>query len=114
MIEALPAIEGILSDLASLATAASAPLGPPAKPAVAPAAPSGASFSEIFRALLDGVDGNVASATQAAHKFAAGADDIPLSDVMVGLEKASLGLQLAANVRDKIVAAYTNVMNMPV
>jgi flagellar hook-basal body complex protein FliE len=111
MIEALPAIEGILSDLASLASAASTP---PGKPAVAAAPPSAASFSEIFRALIDGVDGNVASATQAAHKFAAGADDIPLSDVMVGLEKASLGLQLAANVRDKIVAAYTNVMNMPV
>jgi flagellar hook-basal body complex protein FliE len=33
---------------------------------------------------------------------------------MVSLEQANLALQLAANVRDKVVAAYTNIMNMQV
>ena len=40
--------------------------------------------------------------------------DIPLSDVMVSLEQANLSMQMAANVRDKVVAAYSNVMNMQV
>ena len=112
MIEALSTIESIVSDLAALASAAGAGS---AKPAAAGAAPaSGASFGQLLGAALDGADGNIASATQTAQKFAAGADDIPLSDVMVSLERASLGLQMAANVRDKVVAAYTNVMNMQV
>ena len=33
---------------------------------------------------------------------------------MVSLEQANLALQMAAGVRDKVVAAYSNVMNMPV
>ena len=33
---------------------------------------------------------------------------------MVSLEEANLALQGAAAVRDKVVAAYNNVMNMPV
>ena len=33
---------------------------------------------------------------------------------MISLEQSNLALQLAANIRDKVAAAYSNVMNMAV
>jgi flagellar hook-basal body complex protein FliE len=67
-----------------------------------------------LKAAIGQVDGTVASANASAKSFAGGNHDIPLSDVMVSLEQANLALQVAANVRDKVVAAYTNIMNMQV
>ena len=112
MIEAISAMQSILSELSSLAGAATAPA---AMDGTADATgTSNSSFPEVFAAALGRLDGSIAGANQAAKSFASGSDDIPLSDVMVSLEQAGLSLQLAATVRDKIVAAYTNVMNMPV
>jgi flagellar hook-basal body complex protein FliE len=33
---------------------------------------------------------------------------------MVSLEQANLALQMASGIRDKVVSAYTNIMNMQV
>ena len=33
---------------------------------------------------------------------------------MISFEQAGLALQMAATVRDKVLAAYTDIMNMPV
>jgi flagellar hook-basal body complex protein FliE len=111
MVEAIGAMEGILSELASLAGAATSP-DPPAAPVAADAAPAGSSFAALFNAAISRLDSDVASAGTTAQTFAAGGSDIPLSDVMVSLEQANLALQMAGNVRDKITAAYSNVMNM--
>jgi flagellar hook-basal body complex protein FliE len=113
MIEALSAIAQTLSDLASAASGTT-PSGPP--DSVLPGAGDAAatSFSSTLKGALDRLDGTVAAASNAAKAFAAGDSSIPLSDVMVSMEQANLALQMAANVRDKVVAAYSNVMNMPV
>jgi flagellar hook-basal body complex protein FliE len=115
MIEAIGAMAGILADLQSLASAATAPL--PSQPTldnaagVVPAAPS---FSQMLHTAIGQVDGTIASANSAAKNFAAGDQNIPLSDVMVSLEQANLALQMASGVRDKVVAAYATVMNMQI
>jgi len=112
MTDAIGAMAAVLSDLRSLANAAAAaPVSEPASP-TATGAPSPVSFGDALRAAIGRVNDAVASANGAAQGFASGDRDIPLSDVMIGLETANLGLQLAANVRDKVVAAYTNIMNM--
>lgn len=102
-------MQGILAELASLATAATAPEQATLQPAQATSA--GASFSDLFTAAIGRLDGDVAAANATAKAFATG-DDVPLSDVMVSLEQANLALQMAGNVRDKVTAAYANVMNM--
>jgi flagellar hook-basal body complex protein FliE len=114
MIEAVGAAMSALSSLQSAAAGigAAAPLQGGATP-VAGAA-DGASFAATLRSALDRLDGTVASANHLAKASAAGNHDIPLSDVMVSLEQANLAMQMAANVRDKIVSAYTSIMNMPV
>ena len=112
MSAAVTAMDGLAAVMRDLATAASAPLPQPANPA-APGTQQ-PSFSEIFGAALDRLDNSVAAADTTSQSFAAGQQNIPLSDVMMSLEEASLALQAAATVRDKVLAAYTNIMNMPV
>jgi flagellar hook-basal body complex protein FliE len=110
MVEAIAAMQGILSELASLASAAgdtSAGNAPIETPTAA-----GTSFGDLFNAALTRLDGAVAGANTKAQSFAAGGSDIPLSDVMISLEQANLGLQMAGTVRDKVAAAYSNIMNM--
>lgn len=113
MIEALTAIAQTLSDLASAASS-TAPSGPPDSLIPGVGDTGAASFSATLKGALDKLDGTVASAGNSAKAFAAGDRSIPLSDVMVSMEQANLALQMASNVRDKVVAAYSNVMNMPV
>lgn len=109
MVEAIAAMQGILSELASLAGAAGQSDTTTAQSATA--APGG-SFAALFDAALNGLDGDVAGANTKAQAFASGNGDVALSDVMVSLEQANLALQMASNVRDKVTAAYSNVMNM--
>jgi flagellar hook-basal body complex protein FliE len=104
-------IAGLLTDLFTLSTAASAPTTTP-EPAASNAA--GSSFSDSLKTALDRVDDTVTSANQKATAFASGDSSVSLSDVMVSLEQANLSLQMATSVREKIVAAYTNIMNMSV
>ena len=113
MIPLITAAIGALSALSSIVSLGNA--SPPAAPAEPSAAgASGPTFSDALNAALSRVDDAIASATDKAKAFASGSSDVSLSDVMVSLEQANLALQTAANVRDKIVAAYTNVMNMQV
>lgn len=114
MIEAVAAMGAVLSDLQSLASAATAPSGDPVIPDVGAADGAAPSFMQTLQNALDRVNGSIANADASAKAFSAGDQNIPLSDVMVSLEQANLALQMASGVRDKVVAAYTSVMNMQV
>lgn len=112
MTGAIPAMDAVVSVMNTLATAASAP--PSQVPAPVEPGAGQPSFSALFQTALDRLDGSVAAAQAGAQSFASGNRDIPLSDVMISLEQAGLALQMAANVRDRVLAAYTDIMNMPV
>ena len=115
MIEAIAALSAALSDIASTAGAASAPSSASLAPDAAAVDGAGApSFMQTLHNALNSVDNTVAHAHDTAAAFAAGDKNIPLSDVMVSLEQANLAMQMASGVRDKVVAAYANVMNMQV
>ena len=49
-----------------------------------------------------------------SNEFTAGNPEVKLQDVMVNLEKASLSFQQMVQVRNKLVTAYQDIMNMPV
>lgn len=114
MIEAVSAIGAILSELQSLAGAATAPSDAQLIPDVTAGNGATPSFMQTLRSALDRVDGTIAGADASAKSFSSGDPNIPLSDVMVSLEQANLALQMASGVRDKVVAAYSSVMNMQV
>jgi len=48
------------------------------------------------------------------QEFAAGSSNVNLQDVMVNLQKANLSFQQMVQVRNKLVSAYHDIMNMQV
>jgi flagellar hook-basal body complex protein FliE len=53
-------------------------------------------------------------AQEMAKGFSAGDPNVNLQDVMVNLQKASLSFQQMVQVRNKLVTAYQDMMNMSV
>lgn len=48
-----------------------------------------------------------------AEAFELGKPGVALNDVMVDLQKANIGFQMGLQVRNKVVQAYQEIMNMP-
>jgi flagellar hook-basal body complex protein FliE len=49
-----------------------------------------------------------------AQDFSTGQSDVNLQDVMVNLQKANISFQQMVQVRNKLVTAYNDIMNMQV
>ena len=77
-------------------------------------AAGGADFSQALKSAIDQVNQAQASAQQMTQDFAAGNSNVNLQDVMINLQKANLSFQQMVQVRNKLVTAYQNIMNMPV
>jgi flagellar hook-basal body complex protein FliE len=41
-------------------------------------------------------------------------ENIPLTDVVLGMQKASLAFEATLQIRNKVMKAYEEIMNMPV
>lgn len=72
------------------------------------------SFADALKNSLDQVNQIQQKAQDMGDQFAAGNDNISISDVMIATQKASISLQTAVQVRSKLVAAYTDIMNMQI
>lgn len=77
-------------------------------------APGGADFGEALKAAIDQVNAAQQQAQQLTQEFASGDSNVNLQDVMINLQKANLSFQQMVQVRNKLVTAYQDVMNMPV
>ena len=84
-------------------------LSPPA-PAGPPVAPV-ASFADVMGAGLRSVEGKLASADALVRRFALD-DEVPVHQVTFALEEARLSVELAMQVRARLVEAYRDVMGM--
>ena len=72
------------------------------------------SFSDSLKRMLDSVNEQQGKADDLSQRFALGDDRVNLSDVMIERQKASLSLQATVQVRNKLVSAYHEIMNMQV
>jgi flagellar hook-basal body complex protein FliE len=84
-----------------------------------PAEEAGAAAPAVeFGAALKAAVGQVSAAQQGARAlaeaFEAGAPGVDLTRVMLEVQKASLSFKAMTEVRNKLVAAYQEVMNMPI
>ncbi|MFC5547983.1 flagellar hook-basal body complex protein FliE [Massilia aerilata] len=91
-------------------------IGSLGKPGGAEAAESSSkvSFSDALKAQLDSVSNAQNQAEDMGKKFAAGDDSVSLSDTMIAMQKASISFQATVQVRNKLVSAYHDIMNMQV
>ena len=75
---------------------------------------------ELQPSFLDSVKSAIGTANDAAQ--AAGirktayekGEDIPLTDVVLSMQKSSLAFEATLQVRNKVLKAYEDIMNMPV
>lgn len=75
---------------------------------------SGVDFAQALRAQLDQVNALDTKAQKLGERFSLGDDSVNLSDVMIASQKSSIALQATIQVRNKLVTAYHDIMNMQV
>ncbi|MDH4285749.1 MAG: flagellar hook-basal body complex protein FliE [Gallionellaceae bacterium] len=102
-------IDSVLAEMRAAMTIAQGGIAPKAKIA-APAT----DFTHALKTSLDNVSRaqNHAEAMQKA--FVMGDDKVSLSDVMIDMQKANISFQTTVQVRNKVIAAYNDIMNMQV
>ena len=84
-------------------------LGEPHTKTVQPT--SQAQFEDILSAGLEAVNDKVANANDLVRQFAVD-DNIPVHQVTLALEEARLSVELAMQVRARLVETYREMMNM--
>ena len=112
-------IESMMAQLKAAATK-------PAAPSLAPGGlggvgavpvnegPSKVSFSDALKTSLQQVSNSQKHAEELGQKFAMGDDSVSLSDTMIAMQKSSIAFQATVQVRNKLVSAYHEIMNMQV
>lgn len=88
---------------------------PAAIPTVGSNSPSGGvQFSSALDQALRAVSQTGADATRLQNQFMAGDPGTTLEQTMVAMQKSQISFQSALTVRDRLVSAYTDIMNMAV
>jgi flagellar hook-basal body complex protein FliE len=109
-------IQAMMEQLKSAAT----------KPAASPVSPAGLGgiapqggvakldFADALKTSLQQVSNTQKTAEELGKRFAMGDDTVSLSDTMIAMQKSSIAFQGTVQVRNKLVAAYHDIMNMQV
>jgi flagellar hook-basal body complex protein FliE len=71
-------------------------------------------FAELLQGSIDAVAEAQSKASDMAAALERGDKSVTLPEVMVALQKASLSFQAMTEVRNRLVSAYQDVMNMPI
>ena len=87
-----------------------------AKPmaAAAPGATGAVDFGAMLRSTIDKVDAAQGDAATLANRFQMGDSKVSLEDTMVSMSKASLSFQELVQVRNRVVSAYHDIMNLQI
>lgn len=76
--------------------------------------PASVDFSQKLKAAVDQVNEAQQSAGNLSKKFVSGDTNTDLHEVMISLQKANVSFQSMVQVRNKLVTAYQEIMNMQV
>lgn len=101
-------IDQLLSQMRAASQLAAGGQGAPASGA------EGGEFAALLKASLEQVGQTQTQASQLAKAFEQGASGVNLEDVMISLQKADVSFQTMVQVRNKLVDAYQQIMNLQV
>jgi flagellar hook-basal body complex protein FliE len=109
-------LSSALQQMQTMATQAAGGAGNVASGSVVPesGAASAGSFADALKSSLDSISSSQTHAVNEAHAFEIGAPNVSLNDVMVDTQKANVGFQFGLQVRNKLVSAYNDIMNISV
>ncbi len=71
-------------------------------------------FADLLGDSVNAVNDAQSRATELARAFETGEGNVDLAEVMISLQKANLSFTAMTEVRNKLVSAYQEIMNMPV
>jgi len=74
----------------------------------------GGDFASLVQQSLASVNATEAQAESLSHQFQLGQNDVSLEDAMISMQKANISFQTTVQVRNKLVAAYNEIMNIQV
>lgn len=78
------------------------------------ARPGGADFGALLKQSIDQVNDIQQQASAMRETFERGEGDMDLAQVMIAAQKSSLSFEAMVQVRNKLIEAYKDVMNMPI
>jgi flagellar hook-basal body complex protein FliE len=87
-------------------------LGKPGAAGVSGVASGG--FGEAFKTALQNVSAAQNKSSELQTQFQLGNKNVSLEETMLAMQKSQIGFQAALHVRNRMMQAYTDVMNMQV
>lgn len=104
-------IHGLLAQMRTLALQSGLDVG---HATGSPAAGSGGNvdFAQTLRVAIDQVDEHMQAAMQLGESFTRGDPGVDLPQVMVAMQKAGLSFRAMNEVRNRLVEAYREMMNL--
>jgi len=77
-------------------------------------AAGGPAFGELMKTSIEEVNQAMQESRQLAERFESGDPEVSLTELMVTAQRASLEFQALTEVRNKLLTAYQEIMNMQV
>jgi flagellar hook-basal body complex protein FliE len=74
----------------------------------------GGDFASMIQQSLAAVNTTQAQAETASHQYQLGQNGVSLEDAMISMQKANISFQTTVQVRNRLVSAYNDIMNMQV
>jgi flagellar hook-basal body complex protein FliE len=103
-------IDSVLAQIRSL----SAQAGAGAAPSAAPQKSGPSEFANLLSKGIDSVNKTEQSAAKLSDAFQRGEPGVELPQVMLEMQKASVSFRALTEVRNRVVTAYQDIMNMQV
>jgi len=119
------AIDQVLAQIRALSTQASANLKPAQNNAAASGVMAGAlsatggasaapQFAQLLKQGIDSVNSTQQNASALADAWERGTPGVDLAKVMIESQKASVSFRALTEVRNRLVSAYQDIMNMSI
>ena len=107
-------MDSLLAQMCVAMTAAQSGATPPVLPKDTGGVNRTTDFAAVLKSTLDGVAQVQNHAESMQQAFVLGDDKVSLSQVMIDMQKANISFQTTVQVRNKVIAAYNDIMNMQV
>lgn len=110
-----PALQDTIMDMRILSsTAPLAGAGMPRRPAALPSEGNNAGFAGALQGALQSVSAAQSKSSNLQTQVQMENPAVSLEETMVAMQKAQIGFQATLHVRNRMVQAYTDIMNMQV
>ncbi len=107
-------INNVLMQMRDMQVQAQGQINKPAELNRGPEKTDGPGFGEMLTNAVNNVNETQMAAGAQQTAYAQGDPSVDLTQVMISMQKASVSFQAMTQVRNRLVAAYEDVMKMPI